>query len=145
MKKIILLLMGIILLAHVSRVEAWNYPRDGKFKQLSPRRDPWCFVDERWDITAPDKWQHIMGSYLLQKSLQKRMNKYLAATIIISGSIYKELAEDAYREGWSARDLFCGVLGVVNAIYLPNNMIAIYKWNSSEKYVMIMFGFHFDL
>lgn len=136
MKKIILLLVGIILLAHVSRAEAWNYPRDGKFKQLNPRRDPWCFVDDRWDITAPDKWQHIMGSYVLQSLLQKKMNKYLAAGLILGGGAYKEFVEDAYREGWSARDLACDVMGVVSAMYFPKRVIATYEWGH-QKSVML--------
>lgn len=135
MKKMILIFMTLLLLI-ASQANAWNYPRDGKFKQLNPRRDPWCFVDENWDITAPDKWQHIMGSYVLQSILQKKMNKYLAAGLILGGGAYKEFVEDAYREGWSARDLACDIIGVASAMFFPKNIVATYKWGPEKNVVL---------
>jgi hypothetical protein len=95
----------------------WNYPRDGKLKQLSPQSDPWFFVDEEhWDIKNPDKWQHFTGSYVSQKLLSKRMNKYFSGLLLLSIGVYKEY-EDAYREGWSARDLAVDALGIFSAMY----------------------------
>lgn len=95
----------------------WNYPRDGKFKQLHPNRDPWFYIDEeRWDIKNPDKWQHFTGSYVSQKLLSNHMNKYLSGFLLLSIGAYKEY-EDAYREGWSARDLAVDALGILSAMY----------------------------
>ena len=95
----------------------WNYPRDGRFKQLYPQSDPWFYVDEvNWDIKAPDKWQHFTGSYVSQKLLSKHMNKYLSGLFLLSVGLYKE-HEDAYREGWSARDLAIDALGILSAMY----------------------------
>ena len=106
-----------LLLAIPTSSHAWNYPRDGKFKQLTPDRDSWFFVDEaNWDIKNPDKWQHFTGCYLTQKLLSKGMNKYLSALLIFSLGVAKEY-EDAYREGWSARDLAVNSLGIISAIY----------------------------
>jgi hypothetical protein len=96
---------------------AWNYPRDGKFKQLASQNDAWFFVDEEhWDIKAPDKWQHFTGCYVTQKLLSKRMNKYFSALLVFSLGVAKEY-EDAYREGWSARDLAVNSLGIISAMY----------------------------
>ena len=95
----------------------WNYPGDGKFKQLRPQNDSWFFVDEEhWDIKAPDKWQHFTGCYASQKLLSKHMNKYLSGLLLLSVGIYKEY-EDAYREGWSLRDISMDLLGILSAMY----------------------------
>jgi hypothetical protein len=107
----------LFLLLSTTLSYAWNYPRDGRFKQLAPNRDGWFFVDEEhWDIKAPDKWQHFTGCYVSQKLLSKHMNKYLSALLIMSVGLYKEY-EDAYREGWSARDIAVDLLGILSAMH----------------------------
>lgn len=107
----------LICLILPTQVYRWNYPRDGKSKQIHPQSDSWFFVDyEHWDIKAPDKWQHFTGCYLSQKFLSRRLNKYLSASIVMGFSILKEY-EDAYREGWSPRDIFADFLGIVSGIY----------------------------
>ncbi len=107
----------LTLLIFSNQVYGWNYPRDGKFKQLHPQRDSWFYVDyERWDIKAPDKWQHFTGSYLSQKLLSRHLNQYLSASLIMGLGIVKEY-EDGYREGWSPRDLAADFLGVLSGIY----------------------------
>jgi hypothetical protein len=117
MKLKIMILSILFLLLSGTMAHAWNYPRDGRFKQLAPKRDGWFFVDDQhWDIKAPDKWQHFTGCYVSQKLLSKHMNKYLSALLIISVGLYKEY-EDAYREGWSARDIAVDILGIVSAMY----------------------------
>jgi hypothetical protein len=117
-KKVYSLLVALLVFFAWSNLAfGWNYPRDGKFKQLSPQNDPWFFVDEaHWDIKAPDKWQHFTGFYASQKLLSKHMNKYLSGLLLFSIGVYKEY-EDAYREGWSARDLAVDALGIVSAMY----------------------------
>jgi len=106
-----------LLLAIPTSSFAWNYPRDGKFKQLAPQNDSWFFMDEEhWDIKAPDKWQHFTGCYITQKLLSRRINKYVSAMLIFSLGVAKEY-EDAYREGWSARDLAVNSLGILSAMY----------------------------
>lgn len=115
MKRVILLLVALSIVVPGSS-HAWNYPRDGRFKQLCSRNDPWFYVDyERWDVQAPDKWQHFTGCYIGQKLLSARMNKYLAGLLIFSIGVAKE-CEDGYREGWSARDLTANTLGIVSGI-----------------------------
>ena len=112
-----LCLLIVLLLAAPSLSHAWNYPRDGKFKQLHPHADGWFFVDEEhWDIKAPDTWQHITGGYVTQKLLSRVMNKYLSALLVFSLGVAKEY-EDAYREGWSARDMAVNSLGILSAMY----------------------------
>jgi hypothetical protein len=107
----------VLLLAMPSLSEAWNYPRDGKFKQLHSHADAWFFVDEEnWDIKNPDKWQHFTGCYVTQKLLSRGLNKYLSALVVFSLGVAKEY-EDAYREGWSARDLAVNSLGIISAMY----------------------------
>ena len=112
-----LCLLMVILLAMPSLCHAWNYPRDGRFKQLHPHADGWFFVDEQhWDIKAPDKWQHFTGCYVTQKLLSRGLNKYVSALVVFSLGVAKEY-EDAYREGWSARDMAVNSLGILSAMY----------------------------
>ena len=96
---------------------AWqSYPRDGVFKQLSSSRDPWFFVDEdNWYIQAPDKWLHFSGCYLAQKLFSQVMNPCLSASVVTFLGVVKEY-DDAYREGWSNRDLLMNFLGIASAI-----------------------------
>lgn len=117
MKFKITILSILFLLLSNGLCYAWNYPRDDRFKRLSSKSDAWFYVDEEhWDIKAPDKWQHFTGCYVSQKLLSKHMNKYLSGLLILSVGLYKEY-EDAYREGWSARDLAVDVLGILSAMY----------------------------
>ena len=117
MKFKVLVLSILLLFLSNAFCYGWNYPRDGKFKRLVPQNDPWFYVDdEHWDIKAPDKWQHFTGSYVSQKLLSRHMNKYLSGLLLLSVGLYKEY-EDAYREGWSARDLAIDALGILSAMY----------------------------
>lgn len=95
----------------------WSgYPRDGRFKQLSPKADMWFYVDEkRWPVAAPDKWQHFIGCYLSQKLLQKRVGKFKAFLFTETAGVLKEM-DDGYREGWSPRDLIVDNLGILGAM-----------------------------
>ena len=111
----ILVLVALILMAN-NLAYCWNYPRDGKFKQLSPHRDSWFFMDQRWDIKAPDKWQHFAGSYLCQKILSRYTNRYLSAGFLFSLGILKEW-EDAYREGYSTKDVLVNLIGIASATF----------------------------
>lgn len=112
-----LCLLIVPQLAAPSLSHAWNYPGDGKFKQLAPNRDAWFFVDEEnWDIKNPDKWQHFTGFYVTQKLPSRHMNKYVSAVVAFSLGVAKEW-EDGYREGWSGRDVLANTLGIVSAMY----------------------------
>ena len=120
---------------------AWNYPRDGKFKQLHPHRDGWFFVDEEsWDIKAPDKWQHFTACYITQKLLSTRINKYVSAMLIFSLGVAKEY-EDAYREGWSARDLAVNSLGIVSAMYDQPDAKVLCTYDQEEIMLNLVFPF----
>lgn len=93
-----------------------GFPADGKFKMQPIQTDHWYFYDEiHWYIKAPDKWQHLMGSYASTKIFNKvRDDKLSAATAVFLGGILKEL-DDGLREGWSIRDLLMDALGVTAA------------------------------
>ena len=101
-----------VLLAFPKNVNGWSYPKDGRFKKI--KYDPWFYVDERWDIRAPDKFVHAMGSYasceVLSRVFERRPRWQVAAFVMTYG-LYKEYG-DAFREGWSARDLMADALGI---------------------------------
>ncbi|MGB8656929.1 MAG: hypothetical protein WCE90_03980 [Candidatus Zixiibacteriota bacterium] len=59
------------------------------------------------------------------------MNKYLSALLIMSIGVYKEY-EDAYREGWSARDLATDALGVLSATYDNSNAKVLCTYNQEK-------------
>jgi hypothetical protein len=140
MKLKIMILSILFLLLSSSISHAWNYPRDGKFKQLHPHRDGWFFVDEEnWDIKAPDKWQHFTGCYLSQKLLSKGMNKYFSALFIFSLGLAKEY-EDGYREGWSARDLTVDVLGILSAMYDKPEVKVLCTYDNEKMMLNLMFA-----
>lgn len=108
----ILLLLSLLFLLLPSGAQAWTYPYDGSFKQLTADRDPWCFVDnEHWYIKNPDKWQHFMGCYVAHQLLAKRTDKYLSGGIVMTLGVAKEIM-DAYREGYSVRDGLADALGI---------------------------------
>jgi len=120
---------------------AWQtYPKDGVFKQLPPARDSWYFIDEKnWYIMAPDKWQHFSGSYLAQKLFSQMINPYFSAGVVAFLGIAKEY-DDAYREGWSNRDLLMDFLGIAAA--LNKSKYQFYCSFDSEK---IMLNLRFRL
>jgi hypothetical protein len=99
-----------------------SYPKDGNFKQLSPDRDPWYFVDEK-------NW-YIMGPVT---------NPYLSAGVVAFLGIAKEY-DDAYREGWSNRDLLMDLLGIASA--LNRTKYQFYCSFNSEK-MMLNLNFSF--
>ena len=113
----------ILLLLFSGAANAKSYPRDGQLKQLPFYKDHWYFVDhENWYIKAPDKWVHFMGSYALTEvthSLVK--NKLMAGTISLGLGLVKEF-DDAWREGWSKRDIYMDVGGVASSLLLPENI-----------------------
>lgn len=138
MKKIILMFIAFLLFS--GNAFGWNYPKDGRFKQLHPNRDSWYFIDGRWDLQAPDKWQHFQGFLWSQQIGQKYFNKYLVAATILSLGLYKEY-EDAYREGWSARDILCDVGGILAGMYGRNKIYC--NWNNKEKNIKITYNLGF--
>ena len=140
MKLKTLVLTILFLLVANAICYAWNYPRDGKFKQLSPHNDSWFFVDEEhWDIKAPDKWQHFTGFYVTQKFLSKYMNKYVSAVLAFSLGVAKEY-EDGYREGWSARDLAANTLGILSAMYDKPNAKVLCTYDQEKVMLNLFFS-----
>jgi hypothetical protein len=93
------------------------FPPDGKFKMQPLAQDRWYYYDDiHWYIKAPDKWQHLMGSYASTKVLQATLkDDVTAASAVLIGGVLKEL-DDALREGWSVRDLMMDLLGVSAAV-----------------------------
>jgi len=119
-----LLVIGICLvLFSGSKVSAKSYPKDGLFKQLPCHKDQWYSIDrENWYIKAPDKWTHFMGSYALTEVINGVVKNKIWAGIVTFGlGVLKEY-DDAYREGWSGRDLYMDIGGVAASALLPDNM-----------------------
>jgi len=118
----------------------FNYPRDGQFKQQSIDRDVWYYPgDEDWTIKAPDKWQHMMGSYASAEVFSLVMDDKLAGGVVFALGILKEV-EDGYREGWSIRDIFMDAAGV-GASLLNNEDYSIWcDWHDDNVKLMISFS-----
>jgi hypothetical protein len=114
MRKIIyLIIISAMIMSISTSLFAKSYPRQGGLKQLFPGRDAWYFIDDQnWYIHAPDKWQHFSGCYLAQRIGSNFVGKYKVTGIILLGAMAKEF-DDAYREGWSGRDMLCNVLGIL--------------------------------
>jgi hypothetical protein len=101
-----------ITLAPDSHALFFSYPRDGSFKQQSIRDDVWYYNGgSEWTIQAPDKWQHMMGSYASTEVLGIIVDDELAGGIVFGLGLLKEV-EDGFREGWSVRDVFMDAAGV---------------------------------
>ena len=134
----------LVLVASFVSLEAspWSgFPRDGRFKKLATKADPWFFVDdEHWPIRAPDKWQHFSGCYLTQRLLQGKIGKTKAFLLTESIGILKEL-DDAYREGWSLRDLIFNNLGIFSAMTSSEKI----KFTCSYDSEKLLFQIHFLL
>lgn len=114
-----------------------RYARDGIFKQLDESNDKWFYVDKyNWEIAAPDKWTHMMGSMGLSTLLGQTMNKYLAAGLTLGLGIYKEY-DDAFREGWSYRDIIADAVGVTASL-TANKKYRILCDYDTEKVVLIL-------
>lgn len=125
MKTLFVMLLLVIFsgLAVTSSVQANSFPRDNKFKQLPNSRDAWYYVDSRnWYIIAPDKWQHFMGSYALAEVTGKVTGSPVAAGLITFGLGLAKEFDDAYREGWSRRDIYMDIGGVASALLLPERI-----------------------
>ena len=134
----------IFVLLTFSSVEAafWsNYPRDGHFKQLQAKADPWFYVDDqRWAIKNPDKWQHFSGCYLSQKLLQKKFGKLKAFLLTETIGVLKEI-DDGYREGWSPRDLIADNLGILGALISGEKIKFTGSYDSEKVLVRVHFLF----
>lgn len=114
MTKYGLILMMILLTAATSF--AGSYPKNGVFKRLPDSRDYWFYIDNNnWEIKAPDKWTHMMGSMGSTSALSQFMNKYAAGALVFTFGLCKEY-DDAYREGWSYRDIIMDALGVTASL-----------------------------
>lgn len=115
--KIAIIVIGFLLgEAAMSQTAHAGFPADGNFKMQPISTDHWYFYDEiHWYIKAPDKWQHLMGSYASTKIFIRVLDdKLSSATAVFLGGILREL-DDGLREGWSNRDLLMDALGVTAA------------------------------
>jgi hypothetical protein len=115
-----MLLLGLVLVTGCPLGTAARaaFPPDGKFKMQPLAQDRWYYYDDiHWYIKAPDKWQHLMGSYASTKILRRALgDDVTAASAVLIGGVLKEL-DDALREGWSVRDLMMDFMGVSAAVF----------------------------
>lgn len=131
----LLIFLSESILFNQNKAVAWqSYPKDGVFKQLPPSKDAWYFIDGgNWYIQAPDKWQHFTSCYLAQKLFSQVFNPYFSAGVVAFLGIAKEY-DDAYREGWSNRDLLMNFLGI--AAGLNQSKYQFYCSFDSEKLML---------
>jgi hypothetical protein len=138
---LILLVAATIPLA-ANTSQAGSYPKDNIFKALSYTRDPWFFTDDRWEIKAPDKWTHFMGSYSLNETIRLAVkDKYLSGIISFAIGCLKEY-NDAYREGWSQRDLYMDLAGNLSS-FISSRNLKIFCYYNEDK-VVIKGTFHLN-
>ncbi|MCK4856942.1 MAG: hypothetical protein KAT58_03135 [candidate division Zixibacteria bacterium] len=122
----------LLVLFSPQHLFAGNYPKDGVFKRLPDSRDNWYFIDHHnWEIKAPDKWTHMMGSLGSSLLFSRVMNKYAAAALVLSFGLYKEY-DDAFREGWSYRDIIADLLGVTSSLVSSDKYSLICDYNQQE-------------
>ena len=122
-----------LILLSFGEAGAKSYPRDGHFKRLPVEKDWWYSIDrENWEIKAPDKWQHFMGSYALAEVIYHvTENKSWTILVTFGLGILKEY-DDAYREGWSTRDLYMDFSGVAASTLLPDNIKLLAYYDDTE-------------
>lgn len=90
--KIAIIVIGFLLgEAAMSQTAHAGFPADGNFKMQPISTDHWYFYDEiHWYIKAPDKWQHLMGSYASTKIFIRVLDdKLSSATAVFLGGILK--------------------------------------------------------
>ena len=111
---------------------AKSFPRDGRLKQLPFYKDQWYFIDNgNWYIKAPDKWTHFMGSYALTEVTHSVVKDKLWAGAISFGlGLVKEF-DDAWREGWSRRDIYMDFGGVASSVLMPENVRLLAYYDNS--------------
>lgn len=94
----------------------FSYPRDGRFKFVTPSNDPWYYLNpSQLEFQTPDKWQHYMGNYLFCSPSEKFIGKWPTIVLFTSINILKEI-EDGYREGASVKDLGVGFAGMFSSL-----------------------------
>ncbi len=127
---------AVVFLLAANSADA-RYPRDGRFKQLEEARDWWYYVDKyNWEIKAPDKWTHMMGSMASTATLSTVINKYMAGAVVFGLGLYKEY-DDAFREGWSYRDIIMDGIGVV-ASWTATDRYRLYMNYDNEKVMLLL-------
>lgn len=135
----LIILIILVSLAPRSYGYFFSYPRDGEFKQQSPKHDLWYYAgDSEWTIQAPDKWQHMMGSYASAEVFSLFMDDKLAGGIVLGIGILKEV-EDGYREGWSIRDIFMDVAGVGASLFNNDKCRLWCDWNRNAVLLKLTF------
>jgi hypothetical protein len=132
-KSIYLILLATSLIPFAANLcQANPYPRDNLFKALNYHRDLWFYTDDRWEIKAPDKWTHFMGSYSLNETIRLAVkDKYLSGIISFAIGCLKEY-DDAYREGWSQRDLYMDLAGNLSS-FISSRDLKILCYYDTEK------------
>ncbi len=116
---------------------ASKYPKNGVFKRLPDAKDYWYYIDNNnWEIKAPDKWTHMMGSLGSTAVLSQFMNKYAAGALVMTFGLFKEY-DDAYREGWSYRDIIADAVGITASL-TGNDRYRLLCDYDSEKVMLVM-------
>ena len=117
MAKWVFAIFALFVVLTGSNTAQAGFPHNGKFKMQPASEDTWYYYDNiHWYLKAPDKWQHLMGSYASTKVFTAAFDdKITAATAVLLGGVLKEL-DDALREGWSIKDLAMDALGVGAAV-----------------------------
>ncbi|PJA26311.1 MAG: hypothetical protein CO189_11540 [candidate division Zixibacteria bacterium CG_4_9_14_3_um_filter_46_8] len=116
----------------------FSYPRDGHFKFLPAKYDKWYFVDYvNWVMKNPDKWQHYYGNYATAVLIRDKIGLIPTLSLMTVLNVAKEV-EDAYREGFSMKDLEIGTIGLLAGAF--HQKLACYY--DTEKILVI---YYFDI
>jgi hypothetical protein len=119
---LLVLALALALLPSETAV-AKSFPRDGRLKQLPFHKDQWYHIDDRnWYIKAPDKWVHFMGSYALTEITHGVVKNRLWTGVITLGLGLVKEYDDAWREGWSKRDIYMDLGGVASSLFMPEKI-----------------------
>ena len=129
-------------LAIPSELSAGNYPKNGVFKRLPDAKDNWFYVDNNnWEIKAPDKWTHMMGSMGSTTVLSRFMNKYAAGALVMTFGLFKEY-DDAYREGWSYRDIIADAVGITASLTANDRYRLLCDYDSEKVMLVVSMTIH---
>lgn len=141
MKTVVITIGFLLASMTLARTAQAGFPSDGQFKMQPVQDDLWYYYDEfHWYIKAPDKWQHMMGSYASTKIFDSILNdKLSSATAVLLGGILKEL-DDSLREGWSIRDLLMDVVGVTAAALDKPGLRVIGTYNRERFLITLNFA-----
>lgn len=120
------------------------YPYDGTWKHLKWSDDLWYHIDPKWSLALPDKVQHVeLSAAGVEIFKLIGVNEYLGASSIFTIGLLKEFLVDAFREGWSTKDIIGNFIGVTKQVALPANLKALATYSQGGQYIRLTLYYGF--